>query len=98
MTQVTVSGIDLCELLTLCQNPQRRVEAEKQLEVLQNTQPFQLFPGLAMILAGEDKQPFVRQLAGLVLKNSLLVVVTVLAKSRVKNVGLPYRSRVILLV
>ena len=70
MTQVTVSGIDLCELLTLCQNPQRRVEAEKQLEVLQNTQPFQLFPGLAMILAGEDKQPFVRQLAGLVLKNS----------------------------
>lgn len=70
MTQVTVSGIDLCELLTLCQNPQRRVEAEKQLEVLQNNQPFQLFPGLAMILAGEDKQPFVRQLAGLVLKNS----------------------------
>jgi len=71
MTQVVVSGIDVAELLVLCQNPQQRADAEKQLEVLQNTQPFQLFPGLAMILGAEEKQSFVRQLAGLVLKNAL---------------------------
>lgn len=68
--QVVVNGIDISELLILCQHPQRRAEAEKQLEVLQTSYPFQLFPGLAMILAGEDKQPVARQLAGLVLKNA----------------------------
>ena len=68
--QVIVNGIDIAELLVLCQNPQRRVEAEKQLELLQSNYPFQLFPGLAVILAGEDKQPVARQLAGLVLKNA----------------------------
>ena len=68
--QVVVNGIDISELLILCQHPQRRAEAEKQLEVLQSSYPFQLFPGLALILAGEDKQPVARQLAGLVLKNA----------------------------
>ena len=68
--QVIVNGIDISELLILCQTPQRRAEAEKQLEVLQTTFPFQLFPGLAIILASEDKQPVARQLAGLVLKNA----------------------------
>jgi importin subunit beta-1 len=68
--QVIVNGIDIAELLVLCQNPQRRVEAEKQLELLQSNYPFQLFPGLAIILAGEDKPPIARQLAGLVLKNA----------------------------
>ena len=68
--QVIVNGIDIAELLVLCQNPQRRVEAEKQLELLQSNYPFQLFPGLAVILAGDDKPAVARQLAGLVLKNA----------------------------
>jgi importin subunit beta-1 len=68
--QVIVNGIDIAELLVLCQNPQRRVEAEKQLELLQASYPFQLFPGLAVILAGDDKPAVARQLAGLVLKNA----------------------------
>jgi importin subunit beta-1 len=68
--QVVVNGVDIAELLILCQNPQRRVEAEKQLELLQTNYPFQLFPGLAIILSGDDKQPVARQLAGLVLKNA----------------------------
>lgn len=68
--QVIVNGIDIAELLILCQTPQRRAEAEKQLEVLQTSYPFQLFPGLAIILASEDKQSVARQLAGLVLKNA----------------------------
>ena len=68
--QVIVNGIDIAELLILCQTPQRRAEAEKQLEVLQSTFAFQLFPGLALILASEDKPAVARQLAGLVLKNA----------------------------
>jgi importin subunit beta-1 len=68
--QVIVNGVDVADLLVRCQMPQTRVEAEKQLELLQSGYPFQLFPGLAVILAGEDKQPVARQLAGLVLKNA----------------------------
>lgn len=68
--QVIVNGMDIVDLLVLCQTPQRRAEAEKQLEVLQSSYPFQLFPGLALILAGEDKPAVARQLAGLVLKNA----------------------------
>lgn len=67
---VVVNGIDIAELLIHCQSAQRRAEAEKQLEVLQSTHAFQLFPGLAVILASDDKPAVARQLAGLVLKNA----------------------------
>ena len=70
MTKVVVDGIDLADLLGHCQNPSTRAEAEKRLEVLQTSHPYELFPGLAMILANDSIPPVARQLAGLVLKNS----------------------------
>lgn len=70
MAKVMVNGIDLADLLSHCQNPSTRAEAEKRLEVLQTSHPYELFPGLAMILSSDEIQPVARQLAGLILKNS----------------------------
>lgn len=86
--------MSLTELLLATQVPDKNAQAEAQIKAVEQNNIEQYFIALAQELAGADKPTIARQLAGLLLKNSLA------AKDATRNkelkarwAGLPAQSR-----